>query len=76
MIFSGIWSGGLGAGGLVEFCWEGFVKGKMDMGVMNGGTYQIIQIWHLLMTKSKYGDHTCGKLPSEITIKYIQNLYH
>lgn len=52
------------------------MKGKMDMGVMNGGTYQIIQIWHLLMTKSQYGDHTCGKLPSEITIKYIQNLYH
>ena len=22
MIFSGIWSGGLGAGGLVEFCWR------------------------------------------------------
>lgn len=52
------------------------MKGKMDMGVMNGGTYQIIQIWHLLMTKSQYGDHICGTLPSEITIKYIQNLYH
>ena len=27
MIFSGIWSGGLGAGGLVEFCW-GICEGK------------------------------------------------